>query len=70
MQALSKAKRGTYTVQWMFGIPEIIEQLKNWQIREGSIIRVIESYGDSVMIGKDAKRYVLSNEVACRVQVS
>ena len=70
MQALSKVKKGTYTVQWMFGLPEIIEQLRHWQICEGSIIRVVESYSDSVMIGKGSKRYVLSHEVANRVQVS
>jgi len=69
MQALSKAARGTYTIQWIFGIPEVIKQMKKWQIGEGSVIRVIEKYKDSLLIGIDSRRIVIGNEVADRIQV-
>ncbi len=69
MQALSKAARGTYTIQWIFGIPEVLEQLKNWQIGEGSIIQVIEKYKDCLLIGTGSRRIVIGNEVADRIQV-
>lgn len=69
MQALSKAARGTYTIQWMFGIPEVLEQMQKWHIGEGSMIRVIEKYKDCLLIGTDSRRIIIGNEVADRIQV-
>ena len=51
MQALANAKEGTHTVQWMFGIPEIPEQLREWNIFEGKQIRVIATYRNAVLAG-------------------
>ena len=37
MQALSKAKvGGNYTIQWLFGLPEVVEFLHRHHVEEGS----------------------------------
>ncbi|MCC8081236.1 MAG: ferrous iron transport protein A [Clostridiales bacterium] len=69
MQALSSAAQGVYTIQWMFGVPEILDQLHDWEICEGSVIRVITKYRDAVMIGNGDRRFILENEVAERIRV-
>ena len=39
MQALSQTNAGdTCTIKWMFGIPEILETMRNMDIKEGSTI--------------------------------
>ena len=41
MQALSTAAPGkVYTIKWMFGLPEVLNIIRNCQIEEGSEIRV------------------------------
>ena len=36
MQALSKAKvGGNYTIQWLFGLPEVVEFLHRHHVEEG-----------------------------------
>lgn len=69
MQALSSAAQGTYTIQWMFGMPEVLKQLQEWQISEGSIIRVIEKYKHALLIGMNSRRFIIDNEIADRIQV-
>ncbi len=69
MQALSNASQGTYTIQWMFGLPEILSQLREWQIDEGSIIQVIAKYKNALLIGTDTRRFIIGTEVAERIQV-
>ena len=69
MQALANAKEGTHTVQWMFGIPEILEQLREWNICEGNQVRVIASYRDAVLVGADSRRFIIDSDVAKRIQV-
>ena len=47
MQALSQTKRGeSYTIKWMFGIPEVLEFMKRYQIQEGSQVQVIQNHKD------------------------
>ena len=37
MQALSKAAAGkSYTIKWMFGIPEVLDKIRKCKIDEGS----------------------------------
>ena len=44
MQALSTAAPGkVYTIKWMFGLPEVLDIIRNCQIEEGSEIRVFEN---------------------------
>lgn len=70
MQSLSQTCQGlTYTVKWMFGVPEALTALRNMDIREGSSIQVIRKYQDCLVIGASGRRIVLGNEVADRIQV-
>ena len=48
MQALSTAAPGkVYTIKWMFGLPEVLNIIRNCQIEEGSEIRVFEKFNFS-----------------------
>ena len=47
MQALSQTNTGdTCTIKWMFGVPEILETMRNMDIKEGSTIQVIQKCRD------------------------
>ena len=51
MQALSTAVPGKwYTIKWMFGVPEVLEKLKEFKIKEGSEIHVIQNDASGMMI--------------------
>ena len=53
MQALSKATPGeTYTIQWMFGQPEVLDFLHSHSVDEGERIQLIQNTG----VGKSYKR--------------
>ena len=46
MQALAKAAAGkSYTIKWMFGIPEVLDKIRKCKIDEGSEITVIQNSG-------------------------
>jgi len=52
MQALSTAAPGkVYTIKWMFGLPEVLNIIRNCQIEEGSEIRVFEKFNGGLIIG-------------------
>lgn len=70
MQALSKAKPGeSYTIKWMFGLPEVLDFLHSHHVEEGSTIRLIRRCRDSVIIGVQDMRFVLGDEIAERIKV-
>ena len=70
MQALSNAKAGeTYTIKWMFGLPEVMKSMHDMNIHEGSTIRVLRKFHDSLIISSANRKIVLGNEVADRIQV-
>lgn len=70
MQALSTAVPGEqYTIKWMFGVPEVLEKLTGFCIREGSKIRVIQNNAGGMIIASDQKRVAISQEAAARIQV-
>ena len=71
MQALSTAVPGKwYTIKWMFGVPEVLEKLKEFKIKEGSEIHVIQNDPTAMMIIASAqKRYAISQHAAERIQV-
>lgn len=51
MQALSKAAAGkSYTIKWMFGIPEVLDKIRKCKIDEGSEITVIQNSGRDLII--------------------
>ena len=69
MQALSQTKRGeSYTIKWMFGIPEVLEFMKRYQIQEGSQVQVIQNHKDCVIIGARDKRLAIGKEIADRIK--
>ena len=42
MQKLSKAAIGrSYTIQWMFGVPEVMDFLREHHVEEGDNIQII-----------------------------
>ena len=66
MQALSQTNTGdTCTIKWMFGVPEILETMRNMDIKEGSTIQVIQKCRDWL----NNRRLAVGNEVADRIQV-
>ena len=70
MQALSQTNAGdTYTIIWMIGVPEILETMRNMDIKEGSTIQVIQKCRDWLIIGSNNRRLAVGNEVADRIQV-
>ena len=69
MQPLSQSARGTYTIKWMLGIPEVLEQMKRYQISEGSTVQVIQKLQDSLIIRCGDRRFAIGNEIADRIQV-
>lgn len=70
MQPLSNSDQGnTYTIKWMFGLPEVVTAMRRMDISEGSTIHVIRKYKDSLIIGMEDRRIVLGYEVADRIQV-
>ncbi|BEI59283.1 hypothetical protein Blut17040_03120 [Blautia luti] len=70
MQPLSHSSQGnTYTIKWMFGLPEVLNTMHNMDIHEGSTIQVLQKFSDSLIISTADRRVVLGNEVADRIQV-
>ena len=71
MQALSTAVPGKwYTIKWMFGVPEVLEKLKEFKIKEGCEIHVIQNDASGMMIiASDQKRFAISQDAAARIQV-
>ena len=70
MQALSQTNTGdTCTIKWMFGLPEVMKSMHDMDIHEGSTIRVLRKFHDSLIISSANRKIVLGNEVADRIQV-
>ena len=70
MHSLSKSSQGsTYTIKWMFGLPEVLNAMHNMDIHEGSTIQVLQKFSDSLIISTANRRVVLGNEVADRIQI-
>ena len=70
MHSLSNSSQGnTYTIKWMFGLPEVMKTMHDMDIYEGSTIRVLQKFHDSLIISSSNRKIVLGNEVADRIQV-
>lgn len=70
MHSLSDSTQGyTYTIKWMFGLPEVMKSMHDMDIHEGSTIRVLRKFQDSLIISSANRKIVLGNEVADRIQV-
>ena len=67
MQALSKAKvGGNYTIQWLFGLPEVVEFLHRHHVEEGGSVQELSN---GLIIGANGERFAMGNEIADRIQV-
>ena len=45
MHSLSDSTQGyTYTIKWMFGLPEVMKSMHDMDIHEGSTIRVLRKF--------------------------
>ena len=54
MHSLSKSSQGsTYTIKWMFGLPEVMKAMNDMDIHEGSTIRVLQKFHDSLIISSE-----------------
>ena len=59
MQPLSHSSQGnTYTIKWMFGLPEVLNTMHNMDIHEGSTIQVLQKFTDSLIISTADRRVV------------
>ena len=71
MQKLSKAAIGrSYTIQWMFGVPEVMDFLREHHVEEGDNIQIIRKLKDALIVGVKGSRFAMGNEIADRIQVS
>ena len=51
-------------------VPEVLEKLKEFKIKEGSEIHVIQNDASGMMIiASDQKRFAISQDAAARIQV-
>ena len=53
----------------MFGLPEVMKAMHDMDIHEGSMVRVLQKFHDSLIISSADRKIVLGNEVADRIQV-
>ena len=70
MQALSTAAPGkVYTIKWMFGLPEVLNIIRNCQIQEGSEIRVFEKFNGGLIIGNKQLAMMQRQEYEFKVMI-
>lgn len=70
MQKLSKAAIGrSYTIQWMFGVPEVMDFLREHHVEEGDNIQIIRKLKDALIVGVKGSSFAMGNEIADRIQV-
>lgn len=70
MHSLSKSSQGsTYTIKWMFGLPEVMKAMNDMDIHEGSTIRVLQKFHDSLIISSAESKNRSGKRSADRIQV-
>ena len=70
MQSLNEANAGeSYTVKWMTGMPETMEQIRQYNVSEGKTIQVISRILGGVIVGVPGRRILISDDAACRIKV-
>ena len=70
MQALSTAVPGKwYTIKWMFGVPEVLDLMAQYQIKEGVDIHIIQKFIGGLIIGTNQVRIAISDDAAWRIKV-
>lgn len=70
MQSLAEVQVGeSCTIKWMFGNSGILEFMRSYDIKEGSLINVLQRGKTDMIIGKDNLRLAIGKEVAERIKV-
>lgn len=70
MQSLNETNAGeSYTVKWMTGMPETMEQIRQYNVSEGKTIQVICRILGGVIVGVQGRRILISDDAACRIKV-
>lgn len=70
MQSLNETNAGeSYTIKWMIGMPEIMDQIRQYDVREGKSVQVISRILGGVIVGVRGRRILISDDAACRIKV-
>ena len=70
MQSLNETNSGeSYTIKWMTGMPEIMDQIRQYDVREGKSVQVISRILGGVIVGVRGRRILISDDAACRIKV-
>ena len=70
MQALAEANVGEdYTIKWVFGVPEVLDLMAQYQIKEGVDIHIIQKFIGGLIIGTNQVRIAISDDAAWRIKV-
>ena len=67
MQSLNETKAGeSYTIKWMTGMPETMEQIRQYDVSEGKTVQIISRILGGVIVGVCGRRILISDDAACR----
>ena len=70
MQSLNETNAGEiYTIKWMTGMPEIMDQIRQYDVREGRSVQVISRILGGVIVGVRGRRILISDDAASRIKV-
>lgn len=70
MMALSETKAGeSYTVKWMFGLPGVLNFLRDRHMKEGSTVKVIQKLSGGVIVRAGNSRIAIDADTAKRIKV-
>lgn len=70
MQSLNETKAGeSYTIKWMTGMPETMEQIRQYDVSEGTTVQIISKVLGGVIVGACGRRILISDDAACRIKV-
>ena len=69
MQSLNETKAGeSYTIKWMTGMPETMEQIRQYDVSEGKTVQIISKILGGVIVGVCGRRILISDDAACRIK--
>lgn len=70
MQSLSEVGAGSAcTIKWMLGNVQIMDFLRSYNMKEGSLIHVLQQGTGGTIIRMDDHRFALGSDVAERIKV-
>ena len=70
MQSLNETKAGEIcTIKWMTGMPEIMDQIRQYDVSEGKTVQIISRILGGVIVGVQGHRILISDDAACRIKV-